>query len=1701
MNLKNDGTNAEAWINEIHKFRSIHSENQTHYNMLCRDFNDYVKISGQIDTPIEQVTGFIRIMGFTDLITAPIGLNISTNPIISRPIAPVLPETPAIPIDQQNINTRSNTAPVPHAPPDYARLNYELERFKIQSEIYKNEQKKFKNTFHTYQDLRDQIIITLPNYIKDILTSNNEVLSSLPIHTILQAVYNEFQVVSEFRIQEVIRDLGNTLLKPADLVIHLNSFSKNMKLLTSYGQETGSYTSIQMLIKTIDMHASISSVIDEYRRDNPAVLNQTFSGLTQYLKEQKENIFRKDVTMLEALTGHTANNTKKIATDKPTEYSNLKYCWHHGYCNHYGHKCKFIIDNPETYTEEQVHAKSHKLKGKPDGKNEVYKNKNYKWDLQEIDYDYLKHNYVNKKNYIKKNKITISNSAKYKLPEANNRDNKKNGIADTGTTDTLFKYEDLDNISEINSNKIIHVELPNGNVITSTGKAESYIGNIKIEGNTFEEGKLDKSLISISDLCNNQNCTCIFDKKGLTITKDNKKLHYPKPPNDTLWYIPFNTTPVKEIRKTTNSKANSVVKFDNTKQEIQHFFRVWGNFPISTIIKAITAGYLEGYPDLPTPEKILANKPNPIPIAMGHMKQTRKGMNPTKIGISNHQIKSEIKLDVDKHELHEGIDEIINLEGHKANHAYSFVISRDENTNSSDATGPFPFPSIEGFKYLFVSVYNGMIIIQAMENRTSATYEKTYQDLYETFNKYGHKPKFQRIDNEKSAQVLDFLNKQGVKIQLVPPDMHRANKAERAIQTVKRGFISMLVGSDIDCQYNLWAKGIPQLQIIINHLRPWHPDPTISAYEGFHRKKYNFVDQPIAPFGQRIIAQVKNGISAGVKATEGTYIGPAPDHHRCWRFNDNHTKKDRVTDTMEIVPRDYIEPGASLIEQLQNTFVETIQTLNNAVSIMKKLRDNDEINEDDELHYDKDLKQFEESTNKIAQYFHQHAVEKPKGIKQGPATKYIEDNDTIPDPKDENHKDCQHKTTDPVDEDEENNNSEQNSKKQTETFTDNIVNNQDKDVTVPIQGVKSAITPTVSTQGVKPKSTPTQVPNIIQTRNLATRRGSSAAAIKSKEELEVEAKVAEKHADITIKPILGLDENGNKLKFKAAIIGPNKDIWYEKNIEEYSRLFDNKTWKAIHPQDQPKNRIKDTMYTSKQISEKYDNSEQYLAEGGIKRRVRLTTGGDKANYHGYTKADTADLVVVKLLLNSVISDPKAKFASIDIENFYLNKQNVLDRPEYIKLKTKEVPQEIIDKYKLQDFIYNDHILLEIITGMYGLSQAGRIAQEQLILKLAESGYSMVDNVKCLFIHETKPTMFTLTVDDFGVKYNSEEDLQHLIKSLEKIYKIKINLKGDKYLGMNLTWNYEERTVQIALNGYINKLMSQHPQFKKQASTPYIYSRPKYGLKEQQQIKHDDSNPISESDKKTIQKIIGSLSYYARIADPTLLTVVNEIASESAKPTENTMKKVARMMGYVRAFPDNFTKYYKSDMILKIQSDASFNSRCKGKSVQGGIHYLTNHDKIHDNDYINAPINCICSQINVVVLSAAEAEYAAVSKNAREGIYERQILEAMGYSQPATTILTDNEVAIGLTYDTLKQNASKSIDIRFHFIRDRVRQKQFTVNFIEGVNNLADFFTKSLPDAKFKELIHKIVKVPFISTDHFQRNKSNRSNIYRNNKFN
>ena len=69
---------------------------------------------------------------------------------------------------------------------------------------------------------------------------------------------------------------------------------------------------------------------------------------------------------------------------------------------------------------------------------------------------------------------------------------------------------------------------------------------------------------------------------------------------------------------------------------------------------------------------------------------------------------------------------------------------------------------------------------------------------------------------------------------------------------------------------------------------------------------------------------------------------------------------------------------------------------------------------------------------------------------------------------------------------------------------------------------------------------------------------------------------------------------------------------------------------------------------------------------------------------------------------------------------------------------------------------------------------------------------------------------------------------------------------------------------------------------------------------------------------------------------------------------------------------------------------------------------------------------------------------------------------MRYPQPPTTILCDNTSAIGLANDTIKQKRSKAIDMRFHWIRDRIRQNQFGIVYIPTKENIADYMTKNLP---------------------------------------
>jgi hypothetical protein len=97
--------------------------------------------------------------------------------------------------------------------------------------------------------------------------------------------------------------------------------------------------------------------------------------------------------------------------------------------------------------------------------------------------------------------------------------------------------------------------------------------------------------------------------------------------------------------------------------------------------------------------------------------------------------------------------------------------------------------------------------------------------------------------------------------------------------------------------------------------------------------------------------------------------------------------------------------------------------------------------------------------------------------------------------------------------------------------------------------------------------------------------------------------------------------------------------------------------------------------------------------------------------------------------------PGACFVTMDISNFYLNLP--LACPEYIRIKISNIPEEIINEYNLHNKVTESgHIHIEANKGMYGLPQAGLIANELLKKQLNEHGYHQSKLIPGLWTHDT-----------------------------------------------------------------------------------------------------------------------------------------------------------------------------------------------------------------------------------------------------------------------------------------------------------------------------------------------------------------------------
>ena len=264
----------------------------------------------------------------------------------------------------------------------------------------------------------------------------------------------------------------------------------------------------------------------------------------------------------------------------------------------------------------------------------------------------------------------------------------------------------------------------------------------------------------------------------------------------------------------------------------------------------------------------------------GHMQQIKQGVRSTK--------------------LKEIIDETfptVQTEGKKRDIMIKVMDMKE--IIATDQTGKFPVTSSREAKYLMVmcEIDGNVILVETMKSRTEGEMIKAYLTLVGRLRSAGIQPKHQILDNKASEEYKKTIKESGMTYKLVPPDMHRQNRAEKAIQTFKDHFVAILSGVDESFPMHLWDRLLPQAEMTLNILRQSNVAPKVSAY-AYMNGPYDFNKMPLAPMGCSVQVHDKPNKRKmwDAHSSDGWYLGTSHKHYRCFKIYKKETRAEMVSD-------------------------------------------------------------------------------------------------------------------------------------------------------------------------------------------------------------------------------------------------------------------------------------------------------------------------------------------------------------------------------------------------------------------------------------------------------------------------------------------------------------------------------------------------------------------------------------------------------------------------------------------------------------------------------------------------------------------------------------------------------------------------------------------------------------------------------------
>ena len=215
--------------------------------------------------------------------------------------------------------------------------------------------------------------------------------------------------------------------------------------------------------------------------------------------------------------------------------------------------------------------------------------------------------------------------------------------------------------------------------------------------------------------------------------------------------------------------------------------------------------------------------------------------------------------------------------------------------------------------------------------------------------------------------------------------------------------------------------------------------------------------------------------------------------------------------------------------------------------------------------------------------------------------------------------------------------------------------------------------------------------------------------------------------------------------------------------------------------------------------------------------------------------------------------------------------------------------------------------------------------------------------------------------------------------------------------------------------------------------------------------------------KEYQAAIGCLTYASIATRPDLSAAVGELSKFMSKPGKEHWSGIKRILRYIKGTLDyglQFEAIGNGKISLTGYADADWGGDLINRKSTSGYAFKLG----------SSTISWRSKRQSVVALSSTEAEYVALCMASQEAIWLRNLLDNMNFKQEESTVIyEDNQGAIALAKNPKNHSRAKHIDVKYHYIRQAVEEKNIKLIYCSTENMIADILTKGLPKLKFEQL--------------------------------